>query len=106
MPNKKIVKQIATTRIGFLFRSAHQVFPEDKELANRYVGLAIRYSQRARVKVPKEWKKRVCHKCKKFLYPGKNCRIRMQSRNGKGSHVSVTCLECNNTTRYFIKIHR
>jgi RNase P subunit RPR2 len=27
----------------------------------------------------------------------------MQSRKGKGSHVSVTCLDCQNTTRYYIK---
>ncbi len=106
MSNKKIVKQIATERIEFLFRNAHQVFPEDKELSNRYISLAIRYAQRARINLPKEWKKRVCHKCKQLLYPGINCRIRMQSRNGKGSHVSMTCLECNNTTRYFIKIQK
>jgi RNase P subunit RPR2 len=27
----------------------------------------------------------------------------MQSRKGRGSHVSITCLECNKTTRHFIK---
>ena len=106
MNNKKIVRQIARSRMNFLFQRAHNIFPANKELANRYVYLARRYAQRARIKIPLDWKKRICHKCKRFLYPGINCRIRMQSRKGKGSHVSMTCLDCNITTRYFIKIEK
>lgn len=101
--SKRLIKQIAITRINFLFQRAHEIFQENKKLSNRYVYLARRYAQRARIKIPFEWKKRVCNKCKLFLYPGLNCRIRMQSRKGKGSHVSLTCFECNKTTRYFIK---
>jgi len=104
MPNSKhLIKQIARNRIYFLLQRAHDVFPENKELSNRYVYLARRYAQRARIKIPSEWKNRICHKCKKFLYPGMNYRIRTQSRKGKGSHISLTCFECNKTTRYFIK---
>ena len=101
--SKRLIKQIARTRINFLFQRAHEIFQENKKLSNRYVYLARRYAQRARIKIPFEWKKRICNKCKLFLYPGLNCRIRMQSRKGKGSHVSLTCFECNKTTRYFIK---
>ena len=101
--SKRLIKQIARTRINFLFQRAHEIFPENKKLSNRYVYLARRYAQRARIQIPSEWKKRICHKCKKFLYPGVNCRIRMQSRKGKGSRISLTCFECNETTRYFIK---
>ncbi len=100
---KNVIKQIAKSRMNYLFNRAHEIFPENKELANRYVYLSRRYAQRARIKIPSEWKKRICNKCKSFLYPGKNCRIRMQSRKGKGSHVSMTCFECDNTKRYFIK---
>ncbi len=103
---KQIIKQIAKTRMNYLFQRAHEIFPEKKELANRYVYLARRYAQRARIEIPPEWKKRICHKCKRFLYPGINCRIRLQSRKGKGSHVSLTCFECNKTTRYLIKVNR
>ena len=107
MPNyKQTVKQIANNRMNYLFERAHEIFPEKKDLANRYVYLARKYAQRARLKIPPEWKKRICHKCKQFLYPGINCRTRMQSRKGKGSHVSITCLDCNKTTRYFIKTKR
>ena len=101
---KKIAKQIAISRMNFLFQRANDIFEQDKELANRYAHLARRYAQRARIKIPPIWKKRICHKCKSFLYPGLNSRIRLHSKKGKGSHVSMTCLECNNTTRYFIKV--
>jgi len=103
MPSKNIIKNIANARIMFLFQMAQEIFPENKELANRYIYLAKKYAQRAKIQIPPIWKKRVCHKCKQFLYPGVNCKIRIQSRKGKGSHVSMTCLECYNITRYYIK---
>ncbi|MFW9782750.1 MAG: ribonuclease P protein component 4 [Candidatus Heimdallarchaeota archaeon] len=101
-----IVKRIATSRMLYLFQKADEIYPEKKDLANRYVYLARRYAQRAKIKIPFEWKKRICHKCKQFLYPGLNCRIRMQSKKGRGSHVSLTCYDCNNITRFYIKIKR
>lgn len=104
--NRAIIKKIAKTRIIYLFQKAHEIFPENKELSNRYVYLARRYAQRAKVEIPLKWKKRICNSCKKFLYPGMNYRIRLQSHKGKGSHISLTCFECNHTTRYFIKIKR
>jgi ribonuclease P protein subunit RPR2 len=104
MPNyRNIAKQIADSRISFLFNRAHSIFLINKELANRYVALAKKYAARTKIKIPHEWKKRICHKCKSFLYPGINCRIRLNSKKGKGTHVSLTCLECNATTRYYIK---
>jgi len=104
--NRNIVKKIAKTRMLYLFQRAHDIFPRNKVLANKYVYMARRYAQRTKVKIPYEWKKRICHKCKQFLYPGLNCRIRMHSQKKRGSHVSLTCLECDNTTRYYIKTIR
>jgi ribonuclease P protein subunit RPR2 len=101
--NKKIIKQIAKSRIDYLFQRAHNIYQQNDDLANRYVYLARRYAQRAKIKIPLKWRKRICHRCKRFLYPGINCRIRMQSRRGAGSHVSLTCFECNKITRYYIK---
>ena len=103
--NKGLIKLIARTRMLYLYELAHETFPNDKQLANRYAYLAIKYSQRAKIKIPPEWKKRTCHHCKKFLYPGLNCRTRLHSKR-KGSHVSMTCLECNHVTRYYIKSRR
>ena len=102
--SKYIVKKIANSRMLYLFQKAHEIFPENQILANRYTYLARRYAQRAKIKIPIEWKKRICHKCKMFLYPGINYRVRIHSQKGKGSHISLTCFECKKTTRYFIKI--
>ncbi|MFO7797876.1 MAG: ribonuclease P protein component 4 [Promethearchaeati archaeon] len=99
---KGIAQKIAKSRMLYLFHLANEVFPENSERANHYADLAMRYAQRAKIKIPKEWKHRICHKCKRFLYPGINCRVRLQSRKGKASHLTVTCLECNHQTRYFI----
>jgi ribonuclease P protein subunit RPR2 len=104
MGYKGIVKKIARSRINYLLERAHNVFPEDPNLANRYVDLAIKYSQRAKVRIPKKWKSRICKNCKCFLYPGENCRVRIQSRKGKGSHLVITCLNCDGKSRYFLKI--
>ena len=101
--SQAIIKHIADTRMNYLFQKAHNTFPNDKELANRYIYLARRYAQRAKIRIPAQWKKRICHKCKRLLYPGINSRTRIHSK-GKGSHVSTTCLDCNHTTRYFIKV--
>ena len=100
---KKIIKTIAKTRIKYLFSRANEVYHKDPDLANRYVELARAYSRSANVKIPILLKRRICHSCKKYLVPGKNCRYRMQSRPGKGSHVTLTCFNCNNKTRYYIK---
>ncbi|MFX0046928.1 MAG: ribonuclease P protein component 4 [Candidatus Hermodarchaeota archaeon] len=101
--NKAIIKQIADIRMNYLFQKAHEIFPDNKELANRYSYLARRYAQRAKIQIPTDWKKRICHKCKGLLYPGINCRTGIHSK-GKGTHISTTCLDCHNTTRYFIKL--
>ena len=88
MPNyKKIVKKIARERIIFLFNLANKVFPENKELANKYANLARKYAQRCKLKIPIIWHKRICHNCKRFIYPGMNSRIRLQSRKGKAGNV-------------------
>ncbi|MFX0033426.1 MAG: ribonuclease P protein component 4 [Candidatus Hodarchaeota archaeon] len=106
MPSKRfnsgIVKQVAKVRMNYLLTKAHEIFPYNRNLANRYVYLARRYSQRAKIKIPNDWKRRICNKCKRFLYPGLNCRIRLHSLK-KATHISMTCFDCNKTTRYYIK---
>jgi ribonuclease P protein subunit RPR2 len=104
--HRYMIKKIAKIRMLYLLQKAHEIFPQNKELSNRYIYLVRRYAQRAKVAIPLKWKKCICNKCNKFLYPGMNCRIRLHSHKGKGSHVSLTCFECNHTTRYFIKIKR
>lgn len=107
MPNfKNIARKLAQSRMLYLFNLANITFPKNKELANQYINLATKYAKRAKLKIPKVWHKRICHGCKRFLYPGMNLRIRLQSRKGKASHISLTCFECNHITRYNIKKKR
>ncbi|MGV9173382.1 MAG: ribonuclease P protein component 4 [Promethearchaeia archaeon] len=100
---KQIIKKIARKRMKFLFELASETLAENRYLANRYAYLARRYAQKAKIRIPFKWKRLICHNCKQFLSPGVNCRYRLQSRKGKGSHISMTCLECGATTRYYIK---
>jgi ribonuclease P protein subunit RPR2 len=104
--NRNLIKKIVKIRINYLLQKAHDIFPKNKDLSNRYIYLVRRYSQRAKVEIPLKWKNRICNNCKMFLYPGMNYRIRLHSQKGKGSHISLTCFECNQTTRYFIKTKR
>ena len=87
-------KDIAKKRINELFVQASKIFKEDKKLAHRYVALARKLSMKARVRMPKELKRRFCKHCYKYLVSGTNARIR--TNNGK---VIISCLECKKFTR-------
>lgn len=91
-------KKIALERIDILFSLAERVFPYDKELANRYVEIALAVQQKAKVRMPRKWKRRYCKKCHSFLVPGVNARVRL--REERMPHVVVKCLECGYIMRY------
>ncbi len=88
-------RRIAVERIDTLFTLAERVFPYDRELANRYVSIALAVQQKARIRMPRRWKRRYCKKCHSFLVPGVNARVRL--RDG---HVVIKCLECGYIMRY------
>lgn len=88
-------RRIALERIDALFTLAGQVFPHYPGLANRYVEIALAVQQKARIRMPRKWKRRYCKKCRSFLVPGVNARVRL--RDGK---VVVKCLECGHVMRH------
>lgn len=88
-------KRVARERVETLFTLAERVFPYERELANRYVEIALAVQQKAKIRMPKKWKRRYCKKCHSFLVPGINARVRL--RNG---HVVVKCLNCGNIMRH------
>ena len=96
--SKKKQKEIAKERIKILFQQAEKVFSENKGLANRYVTLSRKIAMKVRMRIPKEYKRKFCKHCYKFLRPGKNSRIR--TRDGK---VIISCFECKKFTRIPIK---
>jgi len=94
-------KQIALQRVHILFRLARETIREDPELAQRYVKIARKIAMRTKLRLPKEYRRQVCRHCKSFVFPGVNCRIRIQSR--REPHVVVTCFNCGKHTRIPLK---
>ena len=91
-------KRIARERVETLFTMAERVFPYSRELANRYVEIALAVQQKAKIRLPKKWKRRYCKKCHSFLVPGVNARVRLRSK--PYPHVVIKCLECGHIMRY------
>lgn len=88
-------KRVARERIRRLFNLAEEIHSENPELADRYVMKARRISMRARVRIPRELRRKKCSDCHSYLVPGDNARFRL--RDG---YLTLTCLECGNQSRY------
>lgn len=88
-------RRIARERIDRLFSEAEDAYTESPERAHRYVEKAREISMRARVRIPRRHRRRMCGSCHSYLRFGDNARVRLQ-----GDRVTVTCLECGTQTRY------
>ncbi len=99
MRDKSKEKRIARERIGILFKEADKVFSENEGLANRYVTLARKIAMKANIRMPREYKRKFCKHCYKYLRPGVNCRVRT-----KNNKVVCYCFNCKKYNRYpFLK---
>lgn len=94
---------ISESRVAYLMESALSVFPKNRELANRYVLLANKIAQGAKISIPKQYRIYICKGCKKLILPGKNCYYRIRSLKGQGSHLTITCLDCGKRLRIYFK---
>ncbi len=90
-------RQIAQQRIHRLFKLAKEKIRDEPELAQRYVAIARKIAMRAKLKLPVEYRRMICRGCKSFIYPGVNCRVRVQQR--REPHMVITCQNCGETTR-------
>jgi len=95
---KNKIKNIATQEIRRLFKLAGEIFDKNPERAHRYVQIALKISTKVKVSIPGIYKRRYCKKCKKFLVPGKNCRVRTRDKM-----LVQTCLNCKNIRRFKLK---
>ena len=91
--------EIAIERMNILFERAEMEFITHPERSNRYVELALKLSTKYNTKIPEKWQRRYCKKCKKFLYPGHNCTVRLIN-----SEVNIFCGECGHVMK--IPYHR
>jgi len=93
--DKKQQKAIAAHRIEWLFHLAEQAAFEGKlHRADRYVELARKISMRYLVPIPKEFKRRFCTHCYRYLLPGITCRVRIS----RGMIITY-CSQCKSYTR-------
>jgi len=90
------IKPLARDRIAVLFSEAEKKFDESPEYSDRYVAIARKIAMRERIRIEPQYRRRFCHNCYKYLVPGANMRVRVHNK-----WVSVTCLECKKTTRYW-----
>jgi len=91
------VKRLALQRIQRLSNLAMKTLRENPKLAQRYIEIARRIAMRTRLHLPKEYRYFICRSCKRFILPGVNSRVRLQSR--RDSHVAITCLICGSHMR-------
>jgi ribonuclease P protein subunit RPR2 len=94
-------KQIAKQRIAVLFQQAEKARRENPQLASRYVEVARKIAMAAKIRLPLEYRRRVCRNCNALLVLGDNCRVRVKQR--REPHVVVTCLACGHQARVLIR---
>lgn len=94
---KQTAKLLAQERILILIKSAFQKIDDDYELANSQAQLAKKIAKRLRLKLPYDIRQFYCKKCKCFIVPGFNCRVRIGRSKIKA--LRITCLLCNNVYR-------
>lgn len=97
-------RKIALERISILFKMAREVFDNEAKLAQRYVSLARKIGMRYKVRIPIEFRRMICRRCKGFILPGKNCIVRI--RQEREPHLVITCLICGEHTRIPLKTPR
>ncbi len=98
MPRRKKgqERQIARERIDALFGLAKkESLKGNAARANRYVELGRKIGMRYNVRLPSEYKRRVCKACHAYLLPSKTARVRVGD-----SRIVTTCLACGTVMRF------
>ena len=98
---KKSQKDLALQRIEILIQNALENVKSDAELAQKQAMLAKRISNKFRVRLPYEIRQLYCKKCKRFIVPSRDARVRIGRSNVKA--VRITCLRCGHVYRKIIK---
>jgi len=98
--SKRSAKDIAEERVDVLFdEAAAEARKGDDARARRYVGLALRMSERHKVRATH--KRTYCPECHTYFVPPRNVRVR--TRSGK---VAMTCLSCGHVIRFPMRIKK
>ncbi|MGH9877409.1 MAG: ribonuclease P protein component 4 [Nitrososphaerales archaeon] len=98
---KKSQKDLALQRIEILVQNALETVKFDADLAQKQAMLAKKISNKVRVRLPYEIRQLYCKKCKRFIVPSIDARVRIGRSNAKA--VRITCLRCGHIYRKIIK---
>ena len=88
--HKESIENLARERIKQLFSEAEK----NPKLADRYVGLARKIAMKARMPIPRGYKRKFCKYCNSYFISKK---VRIRTKNSK---VVYYCLICRKYTRY------
>jgi len=97
---KQSRQEIALERMKILIQTAILNARTDPELSQKQAQIARRISTRNKVRMPYELKIAFCKKCKSFIAPGINSKIRMGRTSVKS--VRISCNFCGHTYRKII----
>ena len=93
-------KKIAMERMKILIENAINNAKINPELSQRQASIAKRISTRHKIRMPYNLKMVFCKKCKSFIAPGTNSRIRLGRASVKS--IRISCNLCGHTYRKII----
>ena len=91
------VRELASRRVKELLALAEKEYEEHPERSNRYARLARETAKKYNIRLPPNYKKRICKKCGAFLVPGRNLKVKVSSSK---KTVIYICQECGHEQRY------
>lgn len=97
---KPAARKIALERMEILITNAMSNARTNPELSQRQAQLARRISTRHNIRMPYDLRIVFCKKCKSFIAPGINSRIRLGRASVKA--IRISCNLCGHTYRKII----
>ena len=97
---KPSLRKIALERMHILINSAISNAKTNPILSQRHASMAQRISTKYKIRMPYELKIVFCKKCKSFISPGTNSRIRLGRTSVKS--IRISCNLCGHTYRKII----
>lgn len=97
---KPALRKIALERMEILITNAISNAKMNPDLSQRQASLAQRISTRHKIRMPYQLRIVFCKKCKSFIAPGINSKIRLGRTSIKS--IRITCNLCGHTYRKII----
>jgi len=97
---KLVAKKIAMERMEILIENAISNAKINPKLSQRQAYIARRISTRHKIRMPYNLRMVFCKKCKSFIVPGINSRIRLGRTSVKS--IRISCNLCGHTYRKII----